>query len=81
MEWVLASHVRKHLVPSLARERFRQHLLRYILSPRWHGMGLVNTCFETFCFLADMGGVCSTHVEKHFVSSLVRDGFVQHMLR
>jgi len=31
-------------VSSLALERFGQHLFKFILSHRWHGKGLENTC-------------------------------------
>jgi hypothetical protein len=46
-----------------------------MLSPYWHGRGLLNTCWDTFCVLACMGGVWSTHMETHVVSSLAWDGF------
>jgi hypothetical protein len=58
-----------------------KHMLRCMLSPRWHSRGLVNTSWDTFCALDAMGGVWSTHVEMHFVSSHACDGFGQHMLR
>ena len=58
---------------------FGNHKLRYILWPRWHGMGLFNTSWDTICSLADMGVFWSTHVEIHFVNSLA--WFGQHNLR
>ena len=42
---------------------------RYILSPPLNGRGLVNTRWDTFCFLAGTGRFFSTQVEMHFVSS------------
>ena len=70
-----------HFVSSFTRERFRQVKLRYILCPRFHGMGLVNTSWDAFCVLAGIGGVWSTHIEMHFVSSLSWEGYGQHKLR
>ena len=35
-----------------------------------HGMCLVNTSGDTYCVLTGIGGVWSTQVEVHFVSSL-----------
>ena len=54
---------------SLSREVFGQHILRYILSslaweafglnntffPGLNGMGSVNECLDTLCFLVAMG--------------------------
>ena len=102
---------------SLVWEGFGQHKLRYILCLRWNRKGLVNTGWDTLCFLALLryilctrwherdsdkygffrccllNGISlvntfaanyvflSTKFEKYFVSSLAREGLVQHMLR
>ena len=52
-----------------------------ILWSSWHGTGLVSTCCDTFCVLAGMVGVCSTHVDVHFDTMLALEGFGQHKLR
>ena len=49
--------------------------------PRWNGRRFVHSYWYKFYFVGDMGGVWSTHVEIHFVSSLTWDRFLQHMLR
>jgi hypothetical protein len=41
---------------------------------------LFNTCWDKFCVLAGMGGIWSTHVQMHFVSSLLWAGFAQSKL-
>ena len=64
----------------LAWDVFGQYKLRHILFLCWHGIGLLNTCWDTFCFLACMGGVRSTHVEINFMPSLAWDGFNQYKL-
>ena len=70
-----------HFVSLLAWAGFGQHTLRCILYPRWHGMGLVNECWDTFYVLDGMGRVWSTNVEIHFLSSLALLGFGQHNFR
>jgi hypothetical protein len=32
-----------HFLSSLAWNVFAQHMLRYFVRPRWHGMGFLNT--------------------------------------
>ena len=84
---VWSVHVEMHFVFLLARNRFGQHILRYIWFPRWHWMRLVNTCRGGSCVLADMKGVFSTHAEIHsvfadkggFWSTLVEMHFVASM--
>ena len=78
---VRSAHVEIHFVSSQVWDRFVQHLLRYILFPRWHVWGLINTCWDTFCVLASMGSVWITYVEICFLSSLACEVFGQHMLR
>ena len=68
-------NVEIHFVFSLAYEEIGQHMLRCILCPRWHGMGLDNPNYDTFCVFAEMGGPWATRVEIHFVSSLALDEF------
>jgi hypothetical protein len=80
MVWIWTTHFEMHFVSSLAVEGFDQHMLRCILCPRWHGKGLVNRCCYTFCVVAGMGWVWSTHVEIHVESSLAWDGFGQNMV-
>ena len=57
-----------------------QHKLSYILCPRWHGRGFVNTSRHTIYVLAGIKGVWSTQVKTHFMSSLACEMFGQHML-
>ena len=68
-------HVEMHFLSLLAYVMFAQHMLRYILSHRWHGIDLVNTYSDKFCVLADLGEFWSKHVEILFVSSLGCEGF------
>jgi len=68
-------------VSSLTWEGFRQHELKYIFCPLWHGKCLVNTCRDTICVLFVMGGVFSTQVEIHFMSSRIWDRLSHHNLR
>jgi hypothetical protein len=49
--------------------------------PTWHGRRLVYKCSDIFYVLADMGWVCSSHVEFSFVSSLAWKRFGQQKLR
>ena len=63
-------------VSTLAFEGFVQHMLRWILCPRWHLGVFVNTRWDAFCAHVSIGGVCSTHVEIQFLSSLAYEGFV-----
>ena len=58
---------------------FEIHLCPYILRSLWFRMGLVNKCWDSFCVIVGIWGVCSTHVEMHFVSSLAWDGLGQCM--
>jgi hypothetical protein len=64
-------------VSLVALEGVDQHMLRYILSPRWHVRRLVNTCSDAVCNLAGMKCVCSSRADVHFVSSLACEGFAQ----
>ena len=66
---------------SLAWEGFGQRKLWYILCPRCHESGLVNTSWDTFCVLAGIGWVWSSQVEMHFAFTFLLDGFGQHKLR
>ena len=65
----LVKQVEIHFVSSQAKDEFDQNILRYNLFHRWFRRVLVNTCWDSFCVHAVMGGVCSTHVVIHFVSS------------
>ena len=40
---VFGQYILRHFVLSLGYEVFAQHMLRYILRPRWYGRVLVNT--------------------------------------
>ena len=60
---------------SLACNVLCRHMLRYIFCPLWHC--LFKICWDPFWILAGMGGVLSTKVEMHFVSSLSWEGFGQ----
>jgi hypothetical protein len=62
MGLVCRTNVEMHFVPSLARERFGQHLLPCILCPRFHWRILVNPSWAIFCVHAVMGSVWSTYV-------------------
>jgi hypothetical protein len=42
--WGWSTHVEMHFLSSLAYVMFVQHMLSSSLSPRLHGIGLVNTC-------------------------------------
>ena len=75
------SLVEMQFLSSLSCDGFSQHMLSYILWPRWHGRGLLISCPNPFSFLAGMGGFFSTRVEGVFMSFLACDGFGQHMLR
>ena len=61
---------------SLALEGICLHKLRCILCPCCHCRGLVYTCSHTFCVLARMGAVWSTHIAMDFLPSLTWEGFV-----
>jgi hypothetical protein len=50
-----STHVEMFLVSSLALESFGQHMLSYLLCPRWQGMGLIITCCDAFCVFAGIG--------------------------
>ena len=76
-----STHFEIYFVSLLTWDGFGQHRLRCIFCPRWDGIGLVNTSSDIFYVLAGMEGVWSTHVEKHFVSSLACEAFGQNMLR
>jgi hypothetical protein len=58
--------VKIHFVSSLVCNGFGQHMLRYILCSRWHGMWLANTCWDMFRVIAGKGGVWSILVEMQF---------------
>jgi hypothetical protein len=45
---VWSTQVEIHFDTSLAWNGFVKHKLRHILSLRWHGMGLVNACWDAF---------------------------------
>ena len=70
VDWVWSTHVEINFVSSLACDGFDQHKLSYFMCPRWHGMCLVNTSWDTFCVLAGIGGVWSTHVAMEILSVL-----------
>ena len=82
-----------YFVSSLAWQEFGKHLYSCILYPCWHrrclvntgphchGRVLVNTSWDTFCVLACMARVCSTHVRMHFLFSMAWEGICPHMLR
>ena len=76
-----STHVMINFVSLLAWYNFGNHMLRYILCPRWHGRGLVNTCWDEYCAPSGMGLVYRTHVEMHLVSLLAWDVFCRHMLK
>ena len=46
---VLSKHFEIHFVVSLACDGFRRHMLKSNLCPQCHGMGLLNTRWDTFC--------------------------------
>jgi hypothetical protein len=73
MGLVSSTQVATHFVSSLAWEGFGQYMLTCIFCLRWHGMGLIKACKDAYSVLAGMGGVWSTQVELHFVSSLAWD--------
>ena len=77
MGW--STKVAIYFVSSLTLDVFGQHKLRYILSHSWHRRGLVNTTFDTYSYIDDMGWVWSTHTEMLFVSSLAWEGFGTHV--
>ena len=77
--WVWSTHVGIYFVFSLAWDGSGQNLLRCCSA--WHAIGLFNTCWDSFCVLAVMGGICSIHAVMHLVSLVSWDGFCQHMLR
>jgi hypothetical protein len=79
MAWILSLRVEIHFVFSRAWERFGQHDLKYILCPLRQGMGLVNTCRDTYCVLAGIEGVHSTLIEMYFLFSLAWDYFGQRI--
>jgi len=54
------------------RHEMSDTMFRYILCSRWHGTGLVKTCWVTFYFLASMGS---------FLFSFALSGYGQHKLR
>ena len=60
-------------------EGYGQHKMNYILCTDRHEMGLVNTCWGTFCVFAGIEWVWWTQVEIRIVSSLALEGFGQHM--
>ena len=60
---VWSTGVKIHFLSNLAWEAFGQPKLRYIICPLWHGVYLVNTSLEAFCFLVGMLLICSTQVE------------------
>ena len=76
---VWSTGVKIHFLSNLAWKAFGQPKLRYILCPRWHGVCLVTTSWEAFCFL--VGKLRYRHFKIHFVSSLESDAFVQNKLR
>ena len=47
--WISSIHVEMHFVSSMAWEGFGQQKLIYILCPRCHVSGFVNTCWDVFC--------------------------------
>jgi len=65
MGWVWSTQVEIYYVSSQAKD-FGQNILRYILFCLYFGRVLGNTCRDSFCVHAVMGGVCSTHVEIYF---------------
>ena len=89
MECVWLTRVEIHIVSSLALEGFGQHKLTCILCA---SMCLFNTCWVAVCILTCIGWILSrqkfdgmvlvwsSHIEMHFVSSVVWDGFGQHFM-
>ena len=53
-------------------------MLKCIFSSSWHGLCLVNSCFDEFCVLSGIGLVCWTQVSITFLSSLTLEGPGQH---
>jgi hypothetical protein len=56
-------------------DKLVQRMLRYMLSCRWHSMGLVNTYLDTLCVLAGMFADWSKQVEVRVVSLLTWEEF------
>ena len=80
MVCVCSTHAEIYFVSLLAWYEFGQRMLRWILCSRWHGLGLVNSFYDTFCVLVGMVCVLSMQVEIHFVSLLSWEGFSLSML-
>jgi len=57
-----------HFVSSLTWEGIVQNEMRFILGPRWHGMGLVNTCGDGVSVCAGMGGF-GKHMLRYILCS------------
>ena len=77
MGMVWSVHVEMNFLSSLAYVMFVQHLLWYILRPRWQRMSLDDTCWEAICVMAVIRGVwlrCILCPRWHGM-------FCQHMLR
>ena len=70
-----------NFMPSLVREGVWSSLVEMHFFLPIHGIGFVNTSWDTYCVIACMGGVWSKHVKSHFVSSQAWEVFGQHMLR
>ena len=70
-----------HFVSSLAWEELGLQFVEIPFSTRWHGIGLINTCWAAFCVLAGIGGILLTQVEIHFESLLSLDEFSWQILR
>ena len=76
--WMYSTLSEVHFASSLSLVSygFRQHMVKFILCPRYFGMGFVNTNWDTFCVLPGIVWVWSTLVEMHFVCSMAKDGFI-----
>jgi hypothetical protein len=85
LHWLMyilwSTHVEIHVESTLAFERFGEHMLSYILCPRWYGRGLVNKNCVAFSDLAGIGGIWSTKDAIHFMFSLAWERFGQHFLK
>jgi hypothetical protein len=79
--WGCSKQGDMQFVFSLAWVGLSGHMLIFILCLLWHGRDLVYPSYDTFCVLAGIGLLWSTHVEMLLVSSLTLEAFGQHMLR
>ena len=88
--WDWSTLVETKFVPSLAHGL---HILRWIICPRWNGMGLVHTysvkyCigwqgmewWNALCFLPGFRCVWSIQFDMHFVNSLAWEVFCHYLM-